>query len=91
MLLQSLKVPGPRFDFTEAYTLLRLGRKEEALAKISSALYEKRAGWQRLHCDARFWPEYDPLRGDPRFEKLLRDTRPKYAKPFDEPAVEAAP
>ena len=90
-LYQSLKVPGPRFDFTEVYTLLRLGRKEEALAKISRVLYEKRVGWQRVHRDARFWPEYDPLRGDPRFEKLLRDTRPIDAKPFDETAARAAP
>jgi len=90
-LYQSLKVSGPSYDFTEAYTLLRLGRKEEVLAKISPVLYEKRAGWQRVHRDARFWVEYDPLRGDPRFEKLLRDTRSKYAKPFDEPAAKAAP
>jgi len=34
---------------------------------------------------------HDSLRGDPRFEKLLRDTLPKYAKPFDEPVAKAAP
>jgi len=89
-LYQSLKVSGPSYDFTEAYILLRLGRKEEALAKISPVLYEKRAGWQRVHRDARYWVIYDPLRGDPRFEKLLRDTLPKNAKPFDEPPGKAA-
>ncbi|MGA2015528.1 MAG: TIR domain-containing protein [Opitutaceae bacterium] len=90
-LYQSLKVPGPLYDFTEAYALLRLGRKEEALAKISPVLHEQRTGWQRVHRDARYWVIYDPLRGDPQFEKLLRDTLPKNAKPFDEPAARAAP
>ena len=90
-LYQSLKVSGPSYDFTEAYALLRLGRKAEALAKISTVLHEKRAGWQRVHRDARYWVIYDPLRGDPQFEKLLRDTLPKNAKPFDEHAAKAAP
>jgi hypothetical protein len=92
-LYRNLKVPDSDslFDQAEAYTLLRLGRKDEVLAKLSSCLKEKRTGWEMLHAGARFWPEYDPLRGDPRFEKVLRDTLPKCAKPFDEPAAKAAP
>jgi TolB-like protein/Tfp pilus assembly protein PilF len=66
----------------ETLTLLRLGRKEEILAKISAALRARNTGYETLHGSARFNPDYDPLRGDPRFEKLLRETLPKFAKPF---------
>jgi tetratricopeptide (TPR) repeat protein len=90
-IYQDFKAPDPSFDYTEARILMRLGRKEEVLAKTSQFLHERRAGWETVHATARFMPMYDPLRGDPRFEKLLRDTLSKYAKPFDEPADKAAP
>jgi tetratricopeptide (TPR) repeat protein len=76
---------------TDAAILLRLGRKEEVLGKLSSVLRAKPKHWEILHRYARFDPFWDPLRGDPRFEKLLRDTLPPGRKPFDEPAAKAVP
>ena len=40
--------------------------------------------WVFQHVILRYDPKYDMLRGDPRFERALRDTLPKGAKPFDQ-------
>jgi len=78
-----------RTNLFVASILIRLGRKEEALADLTADLRAKQPGWQILHDNLRYWSDFDPLRGDSRFEKLLRDTLPKDAKPFDDPKPEA--
>jgi tetratricopeptide (TPR) repeat protein len=61
---------------------LLLGRRAAVLDWLETSL-KNPAGIPFLHAIVRFSPAFDPLRGDPRFEKLLRDTLPKGAKPFD--------
>ena len=67
---------------------LRLGQREQVLTYLTATLQARSNGWRQLHADARFDPGFDPLRGDPRFEKLLRDTLPEGAKPFPDPMAE---
>jgi hypothetical protein len=71
--------------FHNAVTLTELGRNEEAIAALSPAILAKKPGLSGMHADARFTPEFTVLRRDPRFVKLLRDTLPPGAKPFDDP------
>jgi len=66
---------------------LLLGRRDAVMDWFETSL-KNPAGFPFLHGIVRFDPAYDPLRGDPRFEKLLRDTLPKGAKPFAEPATQ---
>ena len=62
---------------------LGLGRTEESIQQLLTAGFNDQQ-MQRIHSDLRFSPEFDPLRSDPRFEKYLRDTLPKEAKPFED-------
>lgn len=62
--------------------LLRLQKKEAALDGLEKVFQEKPPEWELVHADARFHPETEMLRGDPRFEKLMRDHLPKGAKPY---------
>lgn len=65
---------------------LALGRNEPVLAWLEIFLRARQNFlWATTHATARFSPVCDGLRGDPRFEKLLRETLPKGAKPFDNP------
>jgi tetratricopeptide (TPR) repeat protein len=65
---------------------LLLGRRDAVMDWFETSL-KNPVGIPFLHAVVRFDPAYDPLRGDPRFEKLLRETLPKGAKPFDMPAA----
>jgi class 3 adenylate cyclase/tetratricopeptide (TPR) repeat protein len=82
-LQQSYLEPNSHYIFWASTVLLRMGRREEALATVSSVIHAKPPFWEGLHSVLRFFPEFDPLRDDSRFGKLLRDNMPKSAKPFD--------
>ncbi len=84
-----LQLAGPKADnfnlnFRRLRVSLRIGRREAVMDKLEAAL-GKPGGFAFLHSIARYDSAFDPLRGDPRFEKLLRETLPKGAKPFDDP------
>ena len=77
--LQGRKSGGIGFDTIDTY--LALGRREEVIAALPGLMTNPFVlFWQ--HAYLRFDPRYDSLRGDPQFEKFLRDTRPSGAKPF---------
>jgi TolB-like protein/Flp pilus assembly protein TadD len=80
-------------DVLNLKVFLRLGRNDAVLAWLATVFRTKAPNWEETHSLARFHPMFDPLRGNPRFEKLLRDNLPPGAKPFDEakPADETPP
>ncbi|HVZ66287.1 MAG TPA: TIR domain-containing protein [Lacunisphaera sp.] len=64
---------------------LRLQDKAALLAAAESLLHRKVPFWEADHVRLRYSPAADFLRGDPRFEKLLRDYLPEGAKPLNNP------
>jgi hypothetical protein len=62
---------------------LRLGQKDEALKKIEPKLRNPEMDSWSFHGQVRFRPDLDPLRSDPSFQMLMRETKPDVAKPFD--------
>ena len=76
-------------DTALVYLYMFPGRHDEIVNLLAAGLERDRS----QHASLRYGPWWDPLRGNPRFEKLLRDTLPKGAKPFDDqkPAVRPAP
>jgi eukaryotic-like serine/threonine-protein kinase len=58
-------------EFVTAY--MRLGDKEQAFAWLSKAVEER----NRFAFEIRIDPVLDPLRGDPRFEKIVASLAPK--------------
>jgi len=83
--------PG-EWDWWIGLTILHEGgRNDEVIAMLSGSL-RKRDQWGRfLHIFARYATEFDPLRTDPRFESLLRETLPAGMIPFDDPKSAAPP
>ena len=76
-----------RWDFNYCLPLVRLGeRTDEVIARLAKSLRDTANFNRILYAWARYSPEFDPIRGDPRFEQLLREVRPKLAKPFDDEA-----
>jgi TolB-like protein/Tfp pilus assembly protein PilF len=74
-----------RWDFNYCLPLLRVGeRTDEVLARLAKSLRDTASFNRIVYAWARYSPEFDPIRGDPRFEQLLREVRPKLAKPFDD-------
>ncbi|MBI2813050.1 MAG: TIR domain-containing protein [Opitutae bacterium] len=83
---------GGEVQWETIETYLILGRRDEVLAALPRLLQDPFLRFW-IHAYLRFDPRYDSLRGDPRFEKILRDTRPANAKPFADqpPAPPSAP
>lgn len=67
---------------------LRLDHRDAVLAFLAKTFAARANGWRILHAAARFDPELDPLRGDPRFDRLLRDHLPDGAKAFEDSGPE---
>lgn len=63
--------PDQRWGLGAAYCYMHLGKQEEALKALEKA-YERRDDWYLI-----MWlpirEEFDPLRSEPRFQKLLHD------------------
>lgn len=79
------------WDWNYCLPLLRFGeRKEEVLARLSRSLRDTANFNRILYAWARYSPEFDPIRGDPQFERLLRETRPQTAVPYDDEVVAPA-
>jgi len=57
-----------------AYIYGWVGEKEQAFAEIERLMKIPR-GPRYGHL--RYYPQYDPLRGDPRFQELLASVAPK--------------
>jgi len=74
------------WDWSYGLTLLSLGgRNDEVIDRLEKTMRDPALPLNYvLYAWARFSPEFDPLRGNPRFEKLLRDKLPKGAKAFDD-------
>ncbi len=73
-----------RWDFNYCVPLLRMGeRLDEVIARLSKSLRDTRNFNRILYAWARYSPEFDPVRGHPEFERLLREVRPSTAVPFE--------
>jgi tetratricopeptide (TPR) repeat protein len=62
---------------------LRLGQRDESLKYLEQYLRNPQEDLFSLHGEARFYPDLDPLRSDPSFQRLMRETKPAIAKALD--------
>ena len=71
ILREFLELSARRYISPEQIALIyaSLGEKDQAFARLDRA-YEARSGF--LPTGILTWPDYDPLRADPRFTSLLR-------------------
>jgi hypothetical protein len=84
----ALQLAGAPADYVGddiAGVLIRLGRGDKVMDWLEKRFTQRAPGWERFHSAARFHRDYDPLRGDPRFDKLLRDHLPPSAVPLAAP------
>lgn len=73
-----------RWDFNYCLPLLRIGvKKDEVIERLARTLRDKQNFNRILYAWARYSPEFDPVRGNPQFESLLREVRPENAAPFE--------
>ena len=81
-----------QWDWNYCLPLLRFGeRKQEVIDRLSRSLRDTANFNRVLYAWARYSAEFDPIRGDPQFERLLRETRPSTAAPFEDEVVAARP
>ncbi|HEY1793886.1 MAG TPA: toll/interleukin-1 receptor domain-containing protein [Opitutaceae bacterium] len=61
---------------------LRLGQRGDVMKYIGDSLRHPVGDTNSLHGEIRFDPDMDPLRADPAFRELMRETKPGVAKPL---------
>ncbi|HUR59148.1 MAG TPA: TIR domain-containing protein [Opitutaceae bacterium] len=82
---QALEVAaGEANELINYLVLMQLRKKEALLTALEETFQIKAPTWEVVHAEMRFSPEVDFMRGNPRFEKLLRDNLPVGAKPFSD-------
>ena len=60
-----------------AITATWAGDKELALQQLETGLHAPNASTALSYGALKLWPFWDPLRGDPRFEKIVASLAPK--------------
>jgi len=83
------EVAGEPNELINYLVLMQLRKREALLKALEETFRTKAPTWEVVHAEMRFSPEVDFMRGDARFEKLLRDNLPNGAKPFNDPAPAA--